>query len=39
MEHIIKCHEIVKTDFIHGENCWLYDAAGKRYIDFESGTW
>jgi acetylornithine aminotransferase len=39
MEHIIKCHEIVKTDFIRGENCSLYDVAGKRYIDFESGTW
>jgi len=39
MEHIIKCHEIVKTDFIRGENCSLYDVAGKRYVDFESGTW
>ena len=39
MEHILKCHEIVKTDFVRGQNCSLYDAAGKRYIDFESGTW
>jgi acetylornithine/N-succinyldiaminopimelate aminotransferase len=39
MEHILKCHEIVKTDFVRGQNCSLYDAAGKRYLDFESGTW
>ena len=39
MEHILKCHEIVKTDFVRGQNCSLYDAEGKRYVDFESGTW
>jgi acetylornithine aminotransferase len=33
MDHILKCHEIVKTDFVRGENCYLYD------IDFESGIW
>jgi len=39
MKHILKCHEIVKTDFVRGENCYLYDAQGKQFIDFESGIW
>jgi acetylornithine aminotransferase len=37
MDHILKCHEIFKTDFIRGENCYLYDRAGRKYIDFEAG--
>lgn len=39
MDHILKCHEIVKTDFVRAENCYLYDSAGRRYVDFESGVW
>lgn len=39
MEHILACHEIVKTDFVRGENCYLYDARNKQYVDFESGIW
>lgn len=39
MGHILKCHEIVKTDFVRGENCYLYDSSGSRFIDFESGIW
>ncbi len=39
MNHILKCHDIVKTDFVRGENCCLYDSQGKRYVDFESGIW
>ncbi len=39
MNHILKCHEIVKTDFVRGENCYLYDSQGKRYVDLESGIW
>lgn len=39
MEHILKCHEIVKTDFVRGKDCFLYDAQGRRYVDFESGIW
>jgi len=39
MGHILKCHDIVKTDFVRGENCFLYDSQGKKYIDFESGCW
>lgn len=37
MRHILKCHDIIKTDFMRGEGCYLYDERGKRYIDFESG--
>ncbi len=39
MNHILKCHDIVKTDFVRGENCYLFDERGKRYVDFESGCW
>lgn len=39
MNHILHCHDIVKTDFVRGENCYLYDSQGKRYVDFESGIW
>ncbi|MBI5579621.1 MAG: aminotransferase class III-fold pyridoxal phosphate-dependent enzyme [Deltaproteobacteria bacterium] len=39
MNHILKCHEIVKTDFVRGENCYLYDSQGRRYVDLESGIW
>jgi acetylornithine/N-succinyldiaminopimelate aminotransferase len=39
MEHILRCHEIVKTDFQRGQGCYLYDASGRRYTDFEAGIW
>lgn len=39
MNNILQCHDIVKTDFVRAENCYLYDAAGKQYVDFESGVW
>jgi acetylornithine aminotransferase len=39
MDHILKCHDIVKTDFARGENCYLYDSSGRRYVDLESGIW
>ncbi len=39
MSHILKCHDIVKTDFVRAENCYLYDQNGRRYVDFESGIW
>jgi len=37
--HILKCHEIVKTDFERAENCYVYDSQGRRHVDFESGIW
>ncbi len=39
MNHLLRSHEIVKTDFVRGENCYLYDVHGQRYVDFESGIW
>jgi acetylornithine aminotransferase len=39
MNNILQCHEIVKTDFVRAENCYLYDKEGKQYVDFESGIW
>jgi len=41
MEHIIWCigHELVLSDIVRGENCYLYDLKGKRYVDLESGVW
>lgn len=39
MNNILQCHEIVKTDFVKAENCYLYDTEGKQYVDFESGIW
>lgn len=39
MDHILGCHEIIKTDFVRGQNCYLYDAGGRKYIDFEAGIW
>jgi acetylornithine/N-succinyldiaminopimelate aminotransferase len=39
MGHILECYEIVKTDFVRGENCYLYDRRGRRYVDLESGCW
>jgi acetylornithine aminotransferase len=39
MGHILKCHDIVKTDFVRAENCYVYDEDGRRYIDLESGIW
>jgi acetylornithine aminotransferase len=39
MTHILECYEIAKTDFVRGENCYLYDRQGRRYLDLESGCW
>jgi len=39
MDHVLRCHEIVKTDMVRGRDCYLYDAHDKRYIDFEAGVW
>jgi acetylornithine/N-succinyldiaminopimelate aminotransferase len=39
LEHILKCHEMIKEDIVRGENCYLYDSNNKKYIDLESGLW
>jgi acetylornithine aminotransferase len=32
-------HEVLLTDIVRAENCHLFDADGKRYVDMESGVW
>jgi acetylornithine aminotransferase len=39
VDYILKCHEIIRINFVRGENCYLYDDQGQKYIDFESGIW
>ena len=39
MKHLLHCHDFVKDDIVKGENCYLYDGDGRRYVDFESGIW
>jgi acetylornithine/N-succinyldiaminopimelate aminotransferase len=39
LKHILKCYQMIKPDIVRGENCYLYDSTGKKYVDFESGLW
>lgn len=41
MGHVLRCsgYELVKRDMVRGQGCYLYDARGRRYVDFESGVW
>ena len=39
MDHILKCHEMVKADIVRGRDCYLYDTNDRKYVDFESGVW
>jgi len=32
-------HDILVADVVKADNCTLYDARGKRYVDLESGVW
>jgi acetylornithine/N-succinyldiaminopimelate aminotransferase len=32
-------HEMLIADVVRARNCHLWDAAGKRYVDLESGVW
>jgi acetylornithine aminotransferase len=32
-------HDLLVKDIVRAENCHLYDAEGKRYVDLESGVW
>lgn len=32
-------HDIVKTNFVRGENCFFPDELGQRYTDFDSRIW
>jgi len=41
MENVIwlSGHERLFDDIVRAENCSLFDSAGKRYVDLESGVW
>ena len=41
MKHVLECtgNEMLITDLERAEGYYLYDAKGKKYIDFESGVW
>jgi acetylornithine aminotransferase len=41
MSHVLRCsgYELVKTDIVRAQGCCLYDAYGRRYVDFEAGVW
>ena len=41
MSSVLRCsgYELVKTDMIRGECCYLFDASGNRYLDLEAGDW
>ena len=32
-------HELLLPDIVRAENCYIYDAQGKRYVDLEAGVW
>lgn len=32
-------NELLLTDIVRADNCHLYDSAGKKYVDLESGVW
>jgi acetylornithine aminotransferase len=41
MRHVIwyTGYDLVLDDIVRAENCSLFDAAGREYLDFESGVW
>jgi acetylornithine/N-succinyldiaminopimelate aminotransferase len=39
MDHLLKCHPITGDNFVRGENCFLFDEQGRRFVDLEAGSW
>ncbi|HSO20153.1 MAG TPA: aminotransferase class III-fold pyridoxal phosphate-dependent enzyme [Desulfosarcina sp.] len=41
MQHILwyAGHDVPLPNIVRAENCHLYDADGRRYVDLESGVW
>lgn len=35
----ISGYEVFETTMERGDNCYVYDGAGNKYVDFESGVW
>ena len=40
MSHVLRCsgYDLVLTDIVQGQGCFLYDVDGNRYTDFEAGV-
>ncbi len=41
MSHLIwyPGYELLIKDIVRADNCYLYDSAGRKYVDLESGVW
>ena len=41
MDHILWCtgHDLILSDIVKGEGCFLYNSQGRQYLDLESGVW
>ena len=41
MSSVLRCsgYELVKTDMVYGEGCYLFDSRGNRFLDLEAGDW
>ena len=39
MDHILRCHPILKEDFVSAQGSFLQDREGRTYLDGESGVW
>jgi len=39
MDHVLRCHEMVRSDIVRGRGCLVYDVADRAYVDFEAGVW
>ncbi len=41
LEHVLWCtgHQLLLTNIIRAEGCYIYDESGKRCMDLESGVW
>jgi acetylornithine/N-succinyldiaminopimelate aminotransferase len=41
MEHVLwsNRHPLLLPDIVKGAGCYLYDVAGRKYLDLESGIW
>jgi len=39
MDHVLRCHDLVKSNLVRGRDCVVFDQSGKAFVDFEAGIW
>jgi len=41
MNHVLRCsgYQLMKSDMVRAEGCYLYDAEGDGFLDLEAGVW